>query len=197
MIIILNSTEKLTGQRNWGVVMNVGDKIRRLRMSRGLTQEELAMRTDLSRSFISQLESNKTSLSLDTLEKILRALGTDLKAFFSDQEEEKIVFKKEDRIPLYDQPDGVSSFLLMSDVETKKIDPTLVVLAPGAQTEEESYHEGDEFGYVLQGKVDLWLDDVRYRLSQGDCFYYRADKKHMLKNPSKKREAVVLWIEID
>jgi len=179
------------------LVMDIGEKIKRLRLSRGLTQEELAARTDLSRSFISQLESNKTSLSLDTLEKILRALGTDLKAFFSDQEEEKIVFKKEDRVPLYDEPEGVTSFLLMSDVETKKIDPTLVVLAPGSQTEEEGYHEGDEFGYVLQGKVDLWLDGVRYRLSQGDCFYYRADKKHMLKNPSKKKEAMVLWIEID
>lgn len=177
--------------------MNIGEKIRRLRMSRGLTQEELAVRTDLSRSFISQLEGNKTSLSLDTLEKILRALGTDLKSFFSDQDEEKIVFKKEDRVPLYDQPEGVAAYLLMSDVETKKVDPMLVVLGPEAQTEEEGYHEGDEFGYVLQGKVDLWLDGVRYRLSQGDCFYYKADKKHMLKNPSKKKEAVVLWIEID
>ncbi len=176
--------------------MDIGEKVKRLRMSRGLTQEELAMRTDLSRSFISQLESNKTSLSVDTLEKILRALGTDLKAFFSE-EESKIVFRKEDRIPVYDEPEGVTSQLLMSDVETKKIDPVLVNLKPGAQTEEEDYHEGDEFGYVLQGKVDLWLDGVRYRLSQGDCFYYRADKKHFLKNPSKKKDAIVLWIEID
>ncbi|ABV33318.1 MULTISPECIES: cupin domain-containing protein [Pseudothermotoga] len=177
--------------------MNIGGKIKRLRLSRGLTQEELAMRTDLSRSFISQLESNKTSLAVDTLEKILRALGTDLKAFFSEEEEAKIVFKKEDRIPVYDEPEGITSYLLMSDVETKKVDPTLVTLAPGAQTEEEGYHEGDEFGYVLQGRVDLWLDGVRYRLAQGDCFYYRADKKHFLKNPSKKKDAVVLWIEID
>ncbi|MEJ5229581.1 MAG: cupin domain-containing protein [Pseudothermotoga sp.] len=176
--------------------MDIGEKIKRLRMSRGLTQEELAMRTDLSRSFISQLESNKTSISVDTLEKILRALGSDLKAFFSEQEESKVVFKKEDRIPVYDEPEGVTSQLLMSYVETKKMDPMLVTLEPGAQTEEEDYHEGDEFGYVLQGKIDLWLDDVRYRLSEGDCFYYRADKKHFLKNPSKKKEATVLWIEI-
>ncbi|MFN3284478.1 MAG: helix-turn-helix domain-containing protein, partial [Pseudothermotoga sp.] len=93
--------------------MDIGEKVKRLRMSRGLTQEELAMRTDLSRSFISQLESNKTSLSIDTLEKILRALGTDLKAFFSE-EESKVIFRKEDRIPVYDEPEGVSSQLLMS-----------------------------------------------------------------------------------
>ncbi len=177
--------------------MDIGKKIRRLRLSRGLTQEELAMRTDLSRSFISQLEGDRTSLSVETLEKILRALGSDLKAFFSEEEEPKVVFTKSERVPMYDEPKGVSSHLLMSDVETKKIDPVLVTLAPGAQTEEESYHEGDEFGYVIQGSVDLWLDGVRHRLSQGDCFYYRADKKHMLKNPSKKKESVVLWIEID
>ncbi len=176
--------------------MDIGEKLKRLRLSKGLTQEELAMRTNLSRSFISQLESNRTSLSIDTLEKILRALGSDLRSFFAEEEQPKIVFKKEERVPIYDEPDGVNSYLLISETETKMIDPFLVVLKPGAQTEEEGYHEGDEFGFVLQGRVDLWLDDVRYKLSQGDCFYYRADKKHLLKNPSKKKEAVVLWLEI-
>lgn len=77
-----------------GNFVRIGEKLRKLRLSKGLTQEELAERTDLSRSFISQLESDKTSPSIDTLERILEALGTDLKHFFSDVEEERVVFKK-------------------------------------------------------------------------------------------------------
>ena len=166
-------------------------------MSRGLTQEELAERTDLSRSFISQLESNKTSPSIDTLETILRALGTDLKHFFSDFEDDKVVFKKEERVPVYDLPDGVKMHYLMVGVEDKSIDPMLVELDPGAQTEEEDYHEGSEFGYVIDGKIELYLDGTKYKLKKGDSFYYTADRKHYIKNPDKKKKAIVLWMEIE
>ena len=63
--------------------MKIGEKLRKLRLSKGMTQEELAERADLTRTFISQLERDLTSPSVDTLEMILRALGTDLKDFFS------------------------------------------------------------------------------------------------------------------
>ena len=62
--------------------MKLGTKIKRLRVARNYTQEELADRCDLSRSFISQLESDKVSPSVETLERILRVLGTDLQHFF-------------------------------------------------------------------------------------------------------------------
>jgi len=168
-----------------------------LRLARGLTQEELAERTDLSRSFISQLESDKTSPSIETLEIILRALGTDLKHFFSDMEEEKIVFKKGERVPVYDLPEGVKMEYIMVGVEDKPIDPMVVELEPGAQTEEEDYHEGYEFGFVVEGRIDLYLDGQRYRLRKGDAFYYKADKKHYVKNPDKKKKASLIWIEIE
>jgi len=180
-----------------GAFTKIGEKIKKLRLARGLTQEELAERTDLSRSFISQLESDKTSPSIDTLEVILRALGTDLKHFFSDFEEEKIIFKKEERVPVYDLPEGVSMAYLMVGVEDKPIDPMIVELEPGAKTEEEDYHEGNEFGYVIEGRVELYLDGVKYKLRKGDAFYYKADKKHYVKNPDRKKKAVLLWMEIE
>ncbi len=180
-----------------GAFTKIGEKIKKLRLARGLTQEELAERTDLSRSFISQLESDKTSPSIDTLEIILRALGTDLKHFFSDFEEEKIVFKKEERVPVYDLPEGVKLEYLMVGVEDKPIDPMMLELEPGAVTEEEDYHEGTEFGYIIEGRIELFLDGNKYRLRKGDAFYFKADKKHYIKNPDKKKKAIVLWIEIE
>ena len=75
--------------------MNIGDKIRRLRLQRGLTQAELADRCELSKSFISLLERDLTSPSLDTLSDLLETLGSDLPSFFA-KADEKIVFGAED-----------------------------------------------------------------------------------------------------
>ena len=76
--------------------MNIGSKIKRLRIANQLTLEELANRSELTKGFLSQVERNLTSPSITTLEDILEALGTTLHDFFSETQEEQIVFKKED-----------------------------------------------------------------------------------------------------
>ena len=72
--------------------MEIGKKIKRLRLQRGLTQEELADRCELSKGFISLLERDLTSPSIATLMDILESLGSDLKTFFSETGDEKVVF---------------------------------------------------------------------------------------------------------
>ncbi len=66
-------------------MIDIGDKIKRTRLKLGLTQEELAARTELSKGFISQLERNLTSPSIATLIDILEALGTDIADFFHNR----------------------------------------------------------------------------------------------------------------
>ena len=75
--------------------MIIGEKIKDLRLSCELTQEELADRCELTKGYISQLENDLTSPSIATLIDILSALGTDLKEFFSEiDKEEKLTFNK-------------------------------------------------------------------------------------------------------
>ena len=76
--------------------MKIGNKLKRLRQEKLLTQNELADRCDLSKGFISQLERDLTSPSLSTLDDILEALGTNIKDFFNDHEQQKIVFGQDD-----------------------------------------------------------------------------------------------------
>ena len=76
--------------------MEIGDKIKNLRIKNALTQEELANRCELTKGFISQLERDLTSPSIATLMDILEGLGTNLKDFFNEITDEKIVFTKED-----------------------------------------------------------------------------------------------------
>ena len=71
-----------TRRRNFNV-MEIGNKIKQLRLQCDLTQEELANRCELTKGYISQLENELTSPSIATLMDILSALGTNLKDFFS------------------------------------------------------------------------------------------------------------------
>ena len=86
--------------------MEIGKKIRELRMRKGLTQEELANRSELSKGFISQLENDVTSPSIATLVDVLTCLGTDLKTFFGEEQDNQIVFCEEDYFVKTDESQG-------------------------------------------------------------------------------------------
>ena len=93
--------------------MNIGAKIKRLRLTNGLTLEELANRSELTKGFLSQLERDLTSPSVATLEDILEALGTNLKEFFAEEEDEQIVFGKNDFF-INEQEDYKISYIIIS-----------------------------------------------------------------------------------
>lgn len=76
--------------------MDIGHKIKQLRIQKGLTLEELASRSELTKGFLSQMERNLTSPSIATLNDIVEALGSSLSEFFREDKEEQIVFHKKD-----------------------------------------------------------------------------------------------------
>ena len=96
--------------------MDIGEKVRRLRLRLGLTQEELAARTELSKGFISQLENNITSPSIATLMDILETRGTSAAEFFRDQQEGKVVYRSEDMF-VKEGEDGSSVTWLVTDAQ--------------------------------------------------------------------------------
>jgi mannose-6-phosphate isomerase-like protein (cupin superfamily) len=73
------------------------------------------------------------------------------------------------------------------------MDPAFVAMNPGEMMEEEAPHEGEEFGFVLSGGIELSLGGVTYRLGKGECFYFRASKRHRIAN-RRKTKAMVLWV---
>ncbi|MEL6820807.1 MAG: helix-turn-helix transcriptional regulator, partial [Calditrichota bacterium] len=80
------------------VYMNLGSKIRRLRKLKGLTMEELADQSEVTKGFISQLERDKTDPSFSNLKRVIEALGVELTTFFDDLEEmDKNLFSKKER----------------------------------------------------------------------------------------------------
>nr|MDD6335513.1 XRE family transcriptional regulator [bacterium] len=172
--------------------MQLGNKLRRLRLRHGLTQQELATRCDLSKGFISQLESDQTSPSIATLVDILEVLGTDLRDFFSEPVEEKLVFGPEDIFVSTDEA-GIATAWLVPNSQKNDMEPILIELPPDAATPVDDPHAGEEFGYVLSGAIRLHVGERVQRARKGESFYYRATQPHSIENAGKT-PARILWV---
>ena len=171
--------------------MSIGEKIKHLRTKCKLTQEELADRCELTKGFISQLENDLNSPSISTLTDILSALGTNLKEFFSDDENEKIVFTKDDYFET--EYDNHLITWLVPNAQKNEMEPICVQLNPHSSLTVDMPHEGQEFGYVLEGKIVVVIANKEYQVCAGESFYYTTDKPHYLKN-EENQSAKVLWI---
>ena len=124
--------------------MEIGDKIRRLRVAKQLTQEELANRCELSKGFISQLENDLTSPSIATLIDILDILGTNLTEFFSEDTNEKIAFSKDDMFETENEELKYNLMWLVPNAQKNDMEPIMITIKPGGQYIEEEPHEGEE-----------------------------------------------------
>lgn len=175
--------------------MDIGKKIRALRLGNNLTQEELANRLELTKGYISQLENNLTSPSIQTLFSLLEVLGTDVHEFFGkpDDEDAKVVFTKEDFYEKENEELGSSISWIVPNALKFEMEPIIIEIKPGGQSEIDDSHPGEEFGYVLEGQITLVVNKKRFVVKKGETFYYTANKEHYLIN-SGNIMAKVLWI---
>ena len=171
--------------------MDIGLKLKELRILKGLTQEELADRAELSKGFISQLERNLTSPSIATLTDILQCLGTTLGEFFNETPEEQIVFGRADYFEKTDSELKNEIKGIIPNAQKNVMEPIMLTLDPGGETYPDNPHEGEEFGYVLQGTVTIHLGNKIHKAKKGESFYFVPDKKHYL---TSKAGAVILWV---
>ena len=171
--------------------MEIGIKIKRLRLKNNLTQEELADRCELSKGYISQLENELTSPSIATLEDILNALGTTPAEFFSDEKESKVVFTPADFIEKSTERCLIE--WLVPNAQKNEMEPIRVTLEPHATLEEDIPHEGEEFGYVLRGSVVLHLGNSAYNVKKGEVFYFSSERVHRVENRTSEK-AVLVWV---
>jgi len=171
----------------------IGRKIKELRLENGLTQEELADRSELTKGFISQVERDLTSPSISTLQDILEALGTNLSEFFSDDSEEVNVWSEKDFFEKIDETNRVRIRWIVPNAQKYEMEPILLDIAPGGVAYDEEPHAGEEFGYVLKGEVSLRIGKRKFKVEKGQTFYYASNKTHQMENLANTK-AVVLWV---
>ena len=146
--------------------MDIGEKIKRMRIEKQLTQEELANRCELSKGFISQVENNLTSPSIATLIDILEILGTNLREFFNEIDDERISFTKDDMFETEDEELKYKLKWLIPNSQKNQMEPIIITLYPGGQYKEEKPHEGEEFGYVLAGSIYVHIGDKKSKVKK-------------------------------
>lgn len=170
----------------------IGVKIRELRNQYGLTQEELADRTELTKGFISQLERGLTAASVATLNDIVTCLGSNLSDFFREEAEPQMVFGEEDYSVKIDKNGNRTAWLVPSS-QVKSLEPILVTIRPRESLDPDKPHEGEEFGYVLSGRIVLHHGDRCLTVNAGESFSYGTNRNHWISSDSDE-ESAVLWI---
>ena len=158
--------------------MNIGEKLKELRIQRNLTQEELADRCELSKGFISQVERDLASPSIATLTDMLECLGSSLKEFFSDDSAEKVVYAPQDMFEKEEEDKKIT--WLVPDAQRNSMEPILLELQPGARSNELPPLESEA------GKRT-------YRVRKGFSFCLHPNTTHYLENTGA-HPAVILWI---
>ena len=174
------------------VNQQIGKKIKDLRQGKGLTQQELADRTELTKGFISQLERGQVSPSVVTLLDLIECLGTTPSDFFKESSEDQVVFGEEGYFEKIDES-GNSIQWIVPTAQGNAMEPLLVEIQGGQRLQEDSPHEGEEFGYVISGRLLLHLGEKTYQVRAGESFYYPAAHSHWLENPGKQ-PAKLIWV---
>ena len=173
--------------------MDIGNRMKELRMQYGLTQQELADRAELTKGFISQLERNQNTPSVTTLLDIIQCLGTTPAEFFADEEPEQIVFKEGDYCEKIDEETKSTVEWVVPNAQKNDMEPVRLTLKPGGTSEILDPHSGEEFGYVIKGTVKINYGRKSHTVRAGESFYFKANKRHYIENTSG-RDAVLIWV---
>ena len=173
--------------------MEIGSKLKRLRIKNNLTQEELADRCELFKGFISQVERDLASPSISTLSDLLQCLGTDLKDFFNDAADTDVVFTKGDVFVKENKEDLNIVNWIVPNSQKHDMEPIIITLLPGGTSYVDDPHDGEEFGFVLSGSITLHLGNEKFRVKKQESFYYKANQSHYIRN-NGKTNASVLWV---
>lgn len=181
--------------------INVGQKIKNLRIEKQMNAKELANLSKISVGMLSQLENGSTQGSVETLRKIAKVLNTTLAQLFTNEErpfaQEQIndftyVVKKADRKKI-SFPDPLYTCELLVPNLQGDIEFVLVRLEPNRITDEIIPHTkgGEECNYVLEGEIIVTLDTKEFVLQQGDCIRFNPETPHKIENKSSKQASYI------
>ena len=160
--------------------LQIGTRIRNLRLVQKRTLQDIANACELSRSMVSKIETNAVVPSVATLVKIAKSLGTNVSVLLEENDTKSSVLvsleKANDSITKTDR--GYSIFPFASEFKDKKMQPFLFVGEKGEVKEHHLTHEGEEFIHVLEGEMKLQVGNLEYAMKQGDSVYFNSLEQH-------------------
>ena len=195
-----NVVEEDLDQINVGeeISADMGMRFKEARESRGLSIFDIYLRTNIDVEQLSQIEEGKVIPPLGTVIKLAKALDIKI-GYLVSGEEEKIytIVRKDDRkvISRYDSSKekqyGYEYESLAPHKTDRHMEPFLVTLEPSETEHERSTHDGQEFIFVLQGKMEVRLEDEIHILEPGDSIYYDSTVPHLVKCHNKETTKIL------
>lgn len=174
-----------------------GHRLRYARRKQGLMLKEVASRVGCSDSLISKIERGHATPSLRMLHTIATVLNINIASLFDAGPEEQVVRRAGDRpvIHLESRTEGGSIHLerLAPYHEQTLLEANIHLVEPGAESDGEITHAGEEVGYVIEGTIELTVDNNTYVLNAGDSFYFRSELAHRYRNGGDT-PARLLWV---
>lgn len=174
----------------------IGEKIKKSRNEKSMSLRDLATKVDLSASFLSQIEQGKASPSIENLKKIANSLDVRVSYLIDDEEDTRNVeYMKKDEVRYIESRDSNTKMALLTVTnEEKHMEPILYEIGVDGESGRNSYsHSGEEFVYILEGELIIYISDKEYKLSKGDSIYFKSSQKHRFKNVSGK-ETKAIWV---
>jgi transcriptional regulator with XRE-family HTH domain len=173
--------------------IRIGARLRDARRARGLTIDQVAGSTGLTKGFISQLERDQANASVASLIGICDALRIRVGALFEPSRTDLV--RAEDRPRINFGGRGVTEYLLTPDRDGR-IQVIESLIEPGGEGGEELYSlpSEAEFVHVMRGDLEVVVHDQVHHLSTGDSLTFHPRDPHTWRNPSKRRVTHVLWV---
>jgi transcriptional regulator with XRE-family HTH domain len=160
--------------------LEVGTRIKLLRINQKRTLQEVADSCGLSKSMISKIENNKSIPSIATLVKIAATLGSSISGLMEQEGWSKTIVtsQKTAMEKLVKTEKGYMIFPYASDYHDKKMQPFLFLARKDEVIPHQLSHEGEEFVFVIEGSMKMQVGDTEYILNSGDSLYFNALHKH-------------------
>lgn len=182
-----SSSEKM------GPAVELGSKIRSLRLRLRRTLDETATAAGISKPFLSQVERGLATPSITSLVGIASALGVKVQYFVDTPSEERSVCRKE-HLKFFGFADSADLFARMTNVTGgRQLEAILVRMPTGQHESEVTTHAGEEFLYVISGEMSLTLEGKTFVLQAGDSAHYESTVPHSWTNTGNE-EAVLVWV---
>lgn len=189
-------------QNTTGATPRPGPRLKHARLVKGYTLRQLADIVGCSESMISKLENGKLAPSISMLHRLATALGTSIAELFLESESAAsasgvTVFSADRRSRFQVEPrlEQVGSWFerILPIHRSGLLQANILNVPKGASTTSFVEHDGEEFGYMIEGELEVIVDQTSYFLSKGDVIYFSSSLPHGYRNVSDST-AQVLWI---
>lgn len=160
----------------------VSKKIKMLRKEKNMTLKDLSLKTNLSISFLSQVERGISSMTLVSLRKIANAFEVPMNELVDIDESDAYINKTDAQILMRLGKEYKGFVRLSGKFSNRKLESLLLVMDPHFDNSEESAHEGEEFYYIVKGRALFILDDEEFYVNEGESIHYPSTVRHKVVN---------------